>query len=227
MVAQLVAEEFDCDPHDVSIVYQGSQNGLPGHRARRLPHHGDAGGRRRGRDRARSRRRRCGRRRTCWRSTRTTWSGSTAASRSRACPEQRKSLAEIAIMLHLFKHSFPEDMECGLEDSQGLRPPVHDDALRRPQGPRRLLPVHGPRLPRPRGRGGHRDRRGDVPRLRRRARLRHAGEPALARGAHRRRHGAGHRDGAVRGVRLRRRRPAADLAATSTTSSRRRWRCRS
>ncbi|MDT7748663.1 MAG: hypothetical protein QOD96_2325, partial [Pseudonocardiales bacterium] len=29
MVAQLVAEEFDCDPHDVSIMYHGSQGGLP------------------------------------------------------------------------------------------------------------------------------------------------------------------------------------------------------
>ena len=29
MVAQLVAEEFDCDPHDVSVVYAGTRNGLP------------------------------------------------------------------------------------------------------------------------------------------------------------------------------------------------------
>ena len=26
-MAQLVAEEFDCDPHDVSIVYHGSRTG--------------------------------------------------------------------------------------------------------------------------------------------------------------------------------------------------------
>ena len=29
MVAQLVAEEFDCSPYDVSIVYHGSRDGLP------------------------------------------------------------------------------------------------------------------------------------------------------------------------------------------------------
>ena len=35
MVAQLVAEEFDCDPHEVSVVYQGTERS-PGQRARRL-----------------------------------------------------------------------------------------------------------------------------------------------------------------------------------------------
>ena len=29
MVAQLVAEEFDCDPHDVAIIYHGSRTGCP------------------------------------------------------------------------------------------------------------------------------------------------------------------------------------------------------
>ena len=29
MVAQFVAEEFDCDPYDVSVVYHGSRGGLP------------------------------------------------------------------------------------------------------------------------------------------------------------------------------------------------------
>jgi len=33
-------------------------------------------------------------------------------------PEQRKSLGDIAIMLHLFKHSFDEDVESGLEESK-------------------------------------------------------------------------------------------------------------
>src|SRR5229473_2652907 len=94
---------------------------------------------------------------------------------------------------------------------EGVRPPVHDDAVRGPEGPRRLLPLHGPRLPRTRGGGGHRNRRGYVLALCGGARLRDAGEPALARRAHRRRNGPGHRDGPVRGVRLRRRRPAAVL----------------
>ena len=99
-------------------------------------------------------------------------------------PEQRKSLADIAIMLHLFKHSFARGHRVGPGGEQGLRPPVHDDAERRPQGPRRLLPVHGPRLSHPRGRGRRRDGPGGVPRLRRRPRLRHAGQPALARRPH-------------------------------------------
>jgi CO/xanthine dehydrogenase Mo-binding subunit len=117
MVAQLVAEEFDCDPHDVSIVYQGSKNGLPAT--------GPGGSR-----------------------TTVMLAGAvegaTAKIKAKACraaahlmeadpddlewvdggyqvkgvPEQRKTLAEIAIMLHLFKHSFPDDMESGLEDSK-------------------------------------------------------------------------------------------------------------
>src|SRR6202451_4381932 len=29
MVAQLVAEEFDVEPQDVSVIYAGSRNGLP------------------------------------------------------------------------------------------------------------------------------------------------------------------------------------------------------
>lgn len=117
MVAQLVAEEFDCDPHDVSIVYQGSKNGLPAT--------GPGGSR-----------------------TTVMLAGAvegaTAKIKAKALraaahlmeadpddlewidggyqvkgvPEQRKTLAEIAIMLHLFKHSFPEDMESGLEDSK-------------------------------------------------------------------------------------------------------------
>src|ERR1035441_6792021 len=94
---------------------------------------------------------------------------------------------------------------------EGVRPPVHDDAVRGPEGSRRLLPLHGPRLPRARGRGGHRDRHGHVLALCGGARLRDAGEPALAGRAHRGGNGPGHRDGPLRGVRLRRRRPVADL----------------
>ena len=117
MVAQLVAEEFDCDPYDVSIVYQGSKNGLPAT--------GPGGSR-----------------------TTVMLAGAvegaTAKIKAKALraaahlleanpddmewvdggfqvkgvPEQRKTLAEIAVMLHLFKHSFPADMESGLEDSK-------------------------------------------------------------------------------------------------------------
>jgi CO/xanthine dehydrogenase Mo-binding subunit len=38
--------------------------------------------------------------------------------RVRGDPERKKALGEIAIMLHLFKHSFPADMESGLDASQ-------------------------------------------------------------------------------------------------------------
>jgi carbon-monoxide dehydrogenase large subunit len=115
MVAQLVAEEFDCDPHDVAVVYQGSRNGLPAT--------GPGGSR-----------------------TTVMLAGAVEGASAKikakalraaahlleaapddlewieggyqvkGVPEQRKSLAEIAVMLHLFKHSFPEDIESGLED---------------------------------------------------------------------------------------------------------------
>ncbi len=117
MVAQLVAEEFDCDPHAVSVVYQGSKNGLPAT--------GPGGSR-----------------------TTVMLAGAvegaTAKIKAKALrtaahlleadpddlewvdggfqvkgvPEQRKSLADIAVVLHLFKHSLPEDVESGLEDSK-------------------------------------------------------------------------------------------------------------
>ena len=180
MVAQLVAEEFDCDPHDVSIVYQGSRNGLPATGPGGSPHHGDA--RRRGRGRHRE----------------DQGEGARAAAHLleanpddlewsdggfevKGVPEQRKALAEIAVMLQLFKHSFPRTIESGLEESKVFDHPY--TTMPRPTArPRRLLPVHGQRLPRPGGRGGHRDRRGcRSSNCARGARLRHAGEPAVAR----------------------------------------------
>jgi CO/xanthine dehydrogenase Mo-binding subunit len=117
MVAQLVAEEFDCDPHDVSVVYHGSRGGLPAT--------GPGGSR-----------------------TTVMLAGAVEGATAkikakalkaaahlleaspddlewvdggfqvRGVPEQRKSLADIAVMLHLFKHSFPPDVESGLEESQ-------------------------------------------------------------------------------------------------------------
>jgi carbon-monoxide dehydrogenase large subunit len=117
MVAQLVAEEFDCDPHDVSIVYHGTQGGLPatgpgGSRTTVMLAGAVEGASAKIKDKARR-----------------------AASelleadpedlewldggfQVKGVPEQRKSLGDIAIMLHLFKHSFPEDMESGLEESK-------------------------------------------------------------------------------------------------------------
>jgi CO/xanthine dehydrogenase Mo-binding subunit len=97
MVAQFVAEEFDCDPYDVAVVYHGSAvEGAAGKikaKARRAAAHlleiGEDD---------------------------LEWADGGFG--VRGDPERRKTLGEIAIMLHLFKHSFPEDMTSGLDESQ-------------------------------------------------------------------------------------------------------------
>ena len=117
MVAQFVAEEFDCDPYDVSIVYHGSRGGLPAT--------GPGGSRT-----------------TVMLAGAVEGSAAKIKEKARAAaahlleiapgdlewadggfqapgdPQQRKSLGEIAIMLHLFKHTFPEETESGLEASK-------------------------------------------------------------------------------------------------------------
>ncbi len=114
MVAQLVAEEFDCDPHDVSIVYHGSQNGLPatgpgGSRTTVMLAGAVEGASAKIKAKA-------------LRATAHLLEANPddlewvdGAYQVKGVPEQRKTLADIAIALHLFKHSFPEDMESGLE----------------------------------------------------------------------------------------------------------------
>jgi CO/xanthine dehydrogenase Mo-binding subunit len=117
MVAQLVAEEFDCDPYDVSVVYQGSKNGLPatgpgGSRTTVMLAGAVEGATAKIKAKAR-------------RATAHLLEASAddlewvdGGYQVKGSPEARKTLAEIAVMLHLFKHSFPEDMESGLEDSK-------------------------------------------------------------------------------------------------------------
>ncbi len=117
MVAQLVAEEFDCDPHDVSIVYQGSKNGLPatgpgGSRTTVMLAGAVEGATAKIKAKAR-------------RATAHLMEANPddlewvdGGYQVKGSPEARKTLAEIAVMLHLFKHSFPEDMESGLEESK-------------------------------------------------------------------------------------------------------------
>ena len=117
MVAQLVAEEFDCDPHDVSIVYQGSKNGLPatgpgGSRTTVMLAGAVEGATAKIKAKAR-------------RATGYMLEANPddlewvdGGYQVKGSPEARKTLAEIAVMLHLFKHSFPEDMESGLEESK-------------------------------------------------------------------------------------------------------------
>ncbi|MHA6794949.1 xanthine dehydrogenase family protein molybdopterin-binding subunit [Pseudonocardia bannensis] len=117
MVAQMVAEEFDVDPYSVSIVYRGSRDGLPatgpgGSRTTVMLAGAVEGATAKIKAKARQ-----------------------AAAhlleidpddlewvdggyQVKGVPERRKSLGDIAIALHLFKHSFPEEIESGLEDSK-------------------------------------------------------------------------------------------------------------
>lgn len=117
MVAQLVAEEFDCDPHEVSIVYQGSRNGLPatgpgGSRTTVMlagAVEGASGKIKEKARRAAAHLLEADVEDLVWRQ---------GGYEVKGVPEQRKTLGEIAIMLHLFKHSFDEDVESGLEESK-------------------------------------------------------------------------------------------------------------
>ena len=117
MVAQLVAEEFDCDPHDVSIVYQGSKNGLPatgpgGSRTTVML----AGAVEGATAKIKAKARRATAHMLEANPDDLEWVN--GGYQVKGSPEARKTLAEIAVMLHLFKHSFPEDIESGLEESK-------------------------------------------------------------------------------------------------------------
>ena len=117
MVAQLVAEEFDCHPHDVSIVYHGSRDGLPatgpgGSRTTVMLAGAVEGASAKIKEKAR----RAAAHLLEIGPDDLEWSD--GGFRVRGDPERKKTLGEIAIMLHLFKHSFPEDMESGLDASK-------------------------------------------------------------------------------------------------------------
>jgi NAD(P)-dependent dehydrogenase (short-subunit alcohol dehydrogenase family) len=210
MVAQLVAEEFDCSPYDVSIVYHGSRDGLPatgpgGSRTTVMLAGAVEGASAKIKEKAR----RAAAHLLEIGPDDLEWAD--GGFRVRGDPERKKTLGEIAIMLHLFKHSFPEDMESGLDASKVFDHPY----TTMPSADRKDLGVFYPFV----GHACHvpvvevdiETGSGHVPELRGRARLRDAGQPAVAGRAHRRRHGPGHRHRPVRGVRLRRRRPAAVL----------------
>jgi CO/xanthine dehydrogenase Mo-binding subunit len=117
MVAQLVAEEFDCDPHHVSVVYQGSRNGLPatgpgGSRTTVMLAGAVEGATAKIKDKAR----RAAAHLLEIDPADLEWAD--GGYQVRGVPERRKSLGDIAVALHLFKHSFPDDVESGLEDSK-------------------------------------------------------------------------------------------------------------
>ena len=117
MVAQLVAEEFDCDPHEVSIVYQSSGNGLPatgpgGSRTTVML----AGAVEGATEKIKAKARRAAAHLLEIDADDLEWAD--GGFQVKGSPDHRKTLADIAVMLHLFKHSFPEDMESGLEESK-------------------------------------------------------------------------------------------------------------
>ena len=117
MVAQLVAEEFDCSPYDVSIVYHGSRDGLPatgpgGSRTTVMLAGAVEGASAKIKEKAR----RAAAHLLEIGPDDLEWAD--GGFRVRGDPERKKTLGEIAIMLHLFKHSFPEDMESGLDASK-------------------------------------------------------------------------------------------------------------
>ncbi len=210
MVAQLVAEEFDCDPHSVTITYQGSKNGLPatgpgGSRTTVML----AGAVEGATAKIKAKALRAAAHLLEVDAADLEWVD--GGYQVRGVPEQRKSLADIAVMLHLFKHSFPEDIESGLEESKVFDHPY----TTMPSADRKDLGVFYPFM----GHACHvpvvevevETGAGADPRLRGGPRLRDAGQPAVAGRPHRRGHGAGHRHGAVRGVRLRRRGAARDV----------------
>ena len=187
------------------------------HRARRQPHDGDARRRGRGRRRAhqgqgdqgrrapprgRPGRPRMGRRRRPGQGL------AGAAQDARPTSRSRRTCSSTAS---------PRRWRAGLEASKVYDHPYTTMPSRGPQEPRRLLPVRRPRLPHPDRRGRLADGRGHVPQVHRRARLRDARQPALARRAHHRRDGPGDRDRAARGVRLRRRTATSSRRATWTT----------
>jgi CO/xanthine dehydrogenase Mo-binding subunit len=117
MVAQLAAEEFGVDPHAVSVIYAGSRDGLPatgpgGSRLTVMLAGAVEGASKRIKDKA----------------------VKVAAHMLEAAPEdlewvenavqvkgspdKRKSLAEIALQVHLFKHQLPDEIESGLDASK-------------------------------------------------------------------------------------------------------------
>jgi CO/xanthine dehydrogenase Mo-binding subunit len=117
MVAQLVAEEFDCSPYDVSIAYHGSRDGLPatgpgGSRTTVMLAGAVEGASVKIKEKAR----RAAAHLLEIGPDDLEWAD--GGFRVRGDPERKKTLGEIAIMLHLFKHSFPEDMESGLDASK-------------------------------------------------------------------------------------------------------------
>jgi CO/xanthine dehydrogenase Mo-binding subunit len=113
MVAQLVAEEFDVDPTNVTVVYSGSNRSLPatgpgGSRFTVMVAGAVDGAARRIKDKAR----RVGAHLFEADEADVEWAD--GGVRVKGAPERWKGLAEIAAWCNLFKHSLPDDIESGL-----------------------------------------------------------------------------------------------------------------
>lgn len=117
VVAQLVAEELDVEPHQVSVVYQGSNQGLPatgpgGSRATVMLAGAVQGASVKIKDKVFK----VAAHLLEVNPEDLEWHG--GGVRVKGSPENRKSLAEVALAVHLFKHSLPEEIESGLEESK-------------------------------------------------------------------------------------------------------------
>ncbi len=117
MVAQLVAEEFGCEPQDVSVVYAGTRNGLPatgpgGSRTTVMLAGAVEGAAGRIKDKAMKVAEHL------LEAAPEDLEWADGGVQVKGSPDKRKSLADIAIQTHLFKHSLPEEIESGLEASK-------------------------------------------------------------------------------------------------------------
>ena len=117
MVAQLVAEEFDVDPYSVNVVYSGSNQGLPatgpgGSRFTVMI----AGAIEAAAARIKEKAFKIAGHILEADTTDLEWAE--GAIRVKGSPERKKTLGEVAIMAHLFKHSLPDEIESGLEASK-------------------------------------------------------------------------------------------------------------
>ena len=117
MVAQFVAEEFGVEPQQVNVVYQGSAQGLPatgpgGSRTTVMLAGAVEGASVRIKDKAR----RIAAHLLEADVDDVEWSD--GAFRVKGSPQRAKTLGEVAVMAHLFKHALPDDIESGLEASK-------------------------------------------------------------------------------------------------------------
>ncbi len=114
MVAQLVAEEFDVEPHNVNIVYSGSNRSLPatgpgGSRFTVMV----AGAVRGASQRIKEKMFKVAGHLLEADVADLEWVN--GAVRVKGAPDRATTLPEVATWLHLFKHSLPEEIESGLE----------------------------------------------------------------------------------------------------------------